>query len=315
MTAATGRQDNPYRELAGGLRFPEGPVVLPGGDVAVMEIAAGRITRVSPDGSTRLLAQTGGGPNGAALGPDGKLYVCNNGGLAWHDRDGRLFPLGASDNYAGGSIQRVDIATGAVETLYADCNGQTLHGPNDIVFDRHGGFWFTDLGKTAGRAAMIGAVYYAAADGSAIKEVIGPFDHGNGIGLSPDGDRLYVAQTPTARLWAYDIEAPGVVRGGNAKRPLHGTKGTCLTGLGGYRMFDSLAVDGAGNICVATLFDGGISVIAPDGRLLRHVALPDPAVTNICFGGPDLRTAYVTLSSTGRLVTLDWPEPGLRLAC
>jgi gluconolactonase len=87
-----------------------------------------------------------------------------------------------------------------------------------------------------------------------------------------------------------------------------------VTGLGGFTRFDSLAVDAAGNVCVATLIAGCITVIAPDGRLLRQVKMPDAVTTNICFGGPDLRTAYVTLSGTGQLVAVDWPDPGLRLA-
>jgi gluconolactonase len=82
---------------------------------------------------------------------------------------------------------------------------------------------------------------------------------------------------------------------------------------GGYQRFDSLAVDSAGNICVATLINGGITVFSPDGGTVRHIAMPDPLTTNICFGGPDLRTAYVTLSGSGRLVAFEWERPGLRL--
>src|SRR5207247_10314486 len=89
--------------------------------------------------------------------------------------------------------------------------------------------------------------------------------------------------------------------------------GGLLAGLPGYQLFDSLAVDGEGNVCVATLVNGGITVIAPHGEVLEHVATGDPLTTNICFGGPDLRTAYVTLSGTGQLVAFDWPRPGLRM--
>jgi gluconolactonase len=85
-------------------------------------------------------------------------------------------------------------------------------------------------------------------------------------------------------------------------------------GSAGYQRFDSLAVDAAGNICVATLINGGITVVSPDGGAVRHVPMPDRWTTNICFGGPDLRTAFLTLSSTGRLVACDWEEPGLALA-
>jgi gluconolactonase len=90
--------------------------------------------------------------------------------------------------------------------------------------------------------------------------------------------------------------------------------GSLLAGLPGYQLFDSLAVDGAGNVCVATLVNGGITVIAPNGDVVEHVPTGDPLTTNICFGGPDLRTAFITLSGTGRLVATEWPRPGLRLA-
>ena len=99
--------------IASGLRFPEGPVAMPDGSVILVEIEAGRITRVQPDGSTETVAETGGGPNGLALGPDGKLYCCNNGGFVYVEAQGLLIPHGTPAEYRGGSIQRIDIATGA----------------------------------------------------------------------------------------------------------------------------------------------------------------------------------------------------------
>ena len=87
-----------------------------------------------------------------------------------------------------------------------------------------------------------------------------------------------------------------------------------LYGLPGMQYLDSLAVDGEGWVCAATLFNGGITAISPDGAQVEHHATGDLMTTNICFGGDDLRTAYVTLSSTGRLVSFPWPRPGLRLA-
>ena len=83
--------------------------------------------------------------------------------------------------------------------------------------------------------------------------------------------------------------------------------------MGGYQRFDSLAVQADGRICVATLVNGGITVISPDGRHVEHNPMPDPMTTNICFGGPDMKTAFITLSWTGRLVAVDWPSPGLKL--
>jgi gluconolactonase len=300
-----------FRQIASGLRFPEGPVAMPDGSVILVEIARQTLSRVAPDGKLTVIARLGGGPNGAALGPAGRLYVTNNGGLKWMERPGRLFPIMQADDYVGGSIQVVDAETGKVETLYDACEGHRLRGPNDLVFDRAGGFWFTDLGKTRERDSDRGVVYYAKADGSMIKEAIFPLERPNGIGLSPDEKTLYVAETPTARCWAFRLSAPGQIESANGS--YRGEKGTVVAGLGGYQMFDSLAVDSEGHICVATLITGAVSDIWPDGSRVDQYMLPDMMVTNVCFGGRDMRTAFATLSMGGTLVSFEWPRPGLRL--
>lgn len=299
------------RTIATGLSFPEGPVAMRDGSVVLVEIERQTVTRVWPDGRMEVIAHTGGGPNGMAVGPDGAFYVCNNGGFAFRYEQRLLRPAGPSSDYTGGRIERVDPGTGAVKVLYGRCGEERLRGPNDIVFDSGGGFYFSDLGKSRARDRDHGGLYYARADGSRIMEVAYPLLTPNGVGLSPDGWTVYVAETETARLWAFDLESPGVARKQGFPSP-HG--GRLVIGLDGFHRFDSLALDGAGNICVATLVTGCISVISPEGELLRQVLTGDPVTTNICFGGADLRTAYVTLSGTGRLVTFEWPESGCKLA-
>jgi gluconolactonase len=297
--------------LASGLRFPEGPVAMPDGSVILVEIERRTLSRVTADGKVRVIATLGGGPNGAALGPGNKIYVTNNGGLKFVERPGKLFPVAQADDYKTGSIQIVDPETGKFETLYDSCDGQRLRGPNDLVFDGAGGFWFTDLGKTRERDADRGAVYYAKADGSSIKEAIFPLERPNGIGLSPDERTLYVVETPTARCWSFRLSGPGEIESANG--PYRGEKGAVVTGLGGYQMFDSLAVDSAGHVCVATLITGAVSDIWPDGSRVDQYTLPDMMVTNVCFGGKDLRTAFATLSMGGTRVSFEWPRPGLAL--
>jgi gluconolactonase len=297
------------REIATGLEFPEGPIALDDGSVLLVEIKRGTLTRVSPDGKKTVVARTGGGPNGAAIGPDGKVYVCNNGGFEWHAAGPYLLPGNQPADYAGGSIQRVDLESGAVETLYDNCGANALRGPNDLVFDATGGFWFTDHGKTRPRDRDRGGLYYARADGRSIREMVYPLDSPNGVGLSPDGKRVYVAETHTGRVFYWELAGPGEIRP-------HGSPngGRLLAGLPGLQLLDSLAIDADGNVCIATIVNGGITVISPDGARIEHVPLPDPLTTNLCFGGPDLRTAFVTLSATGKLVSLPWKTAGLRLA-
>jgi gluconolactonase len=298
-------------EIATGLRFPEGPIAMPDGSIILVEIERQTLSRVTPDGAISVIAHTGGGPNGAAIGPDGRCYVCNNGGFQWHEKDGELVPALQGADYSGGRIEAVDLATGDVEVLYSETSAGPLKGPNDIVFDDAGGFWFTDLGKTRTNDMDRGFVYYAKADGSECRQVIRALVTPNGIGLSPDGSELYVAETIPGRVWAWRISQPGkVVIDRMQAAP---NRGRLVAGLAGYQEFDSLAVDGDGRICVATLHNGGITVISPDGDQIEHIATTDHATTNICFGGPNLQTAYITLSSSGRLISMPWPRPGLRL--
>ena len=91
----------------------------------------------------------------------------------------------------------------------------------------------------------------------------------------------------------------------------------CLAGLPGYQLLDSLGVDGEGYVCVATLVNGGITVIPPDGATITHIPTGDLLTTNICFGDTDgsgeYRDAYITASGTGKLLHMRWPNRGLRL--
>lgn len=292
---------------AEGLMFPEGPIAMTDGSVLVVEIRRATLTKIMPDGSKIVVAETGGGPNGAAIGPDGAIYITNNGGLSWLDRGALHIPGPTPSNHKGGSIQRVDPSTGTVTTLYDCCDGKRLMAPNDLVFDRHGGFWFTDYGCGTSEGRKFGALYYALADGSKIARARGGLIAPNGVGLSPDQTVVYVTDTILARLWAFDISKPGVLN-----RPEGFAPGRVICNLPGYQQFDSLAVEADGKVCAATLITGGITAISQDGNA-EFFAFPDFATTNICFGGDDMRDAWVTCSSSGRLFKCRWPRPGLKL--
>ena len=294
--------------VAEGFEFPEGPIAMNDGSVILTEIKAQRLTRVTPDGTRTTVVETGGGPNGAAIGPDGAIYITNNGGsFEWLDNGGLTIPGPTPASHTGGMIQRFDLATGKLTTLYDACDGKRLVGPNDIVFDKSGGFWFSDHGCSTPEGRKFGALYYARTDGSHISRQRDHLISPNGVGLSPDEKVVYLADTNLGRLWAFDVAEPGVLG-----PPAGFAPGRVVANMPGYQLFDSLAVEASGKVCVATIINGGITAIDPDGSF-EHFAFPDLIVTNICFGGADMRDAWVTCSATGKLFKARWPRPGLKL--
>jgi gluconolactonase len=294
--------------VAEGLAFPEGPIAMADGSIILTEIEGAVLTRVSPSGEKTTVAHTGGGPNGAAIGPDGAIWVTNNGGsFEFMKTNGMNIPGPTPAGHTGGSIQRVDIATGQVETIYDSCEGRRLVGPNDIVFDKQGGFWFSDHGCSTPDGRKYGALYYARTDGSHIVRARDHLISPNGVGLSPDESVVYLADTQMGRLWAFDIAAPGELAPAPGFAP-----GRVICNLPGYQLLDSLAVEAGGKVCVATIINGGITAFDPDGST-EHFPFPDLITTNICFGGADMRDAWVTCSATGKLFKCRWPRPGLKL--
>ncbi len=288
-----------FEVIAEGLQAPEGPVVLADGSIIVMEMHSGRVSRVWGGGRVEVVAETGGTPNGAQIGPDGALYVCNCGGEG----------IAPGEHGGGGRIERVDLATGKVERLYDSIDGRPLSAPNDLVFDASGGMWFTDFGIARARHIEKSGLYWCRPDGGEIRQgYFGGLGY-NGVGLSPDGETLYVTASWTGRLFKFALDGPGRLRpdaGTGAPVPVY------VGSAQGESVLDSLAVTVSGAVCVGTIVGGGITTFRPGGTL-DFLPLPDRSVTNIAFGGPDMQDAYITLLRTGRLVKVRWDEPGLRL--
>lgn len=339
-------QCSAFEFVTDNLGYPEGPVYLSDNSVLLVEIKAQQLTKVHADGTKDVIAHISGGPNGLAIGPDGHAYICNCGGFQWQPIPAgkQILWIGGDQpaDYQGGSIDRVNLDTGKVETLYTECSVARrmdlatgkwadiqlpkpiqLKGPDDLVFDSTGGMWFTDWGKSRPTDRDITGIYYAHADGTSIKQMIFPLNAPNGIALSPDGKRLYTVETYTRRVLYWELSAPGVIEPN--PKTLDGTY--LLIGFDGQDIFDSMAVDADGNLYLMSMLpqgndpltNGGIKIVSAQGELLEtiEIALPDhfaPLPSNICFGGEDNKTAYITLGASGALVKATMKVAGLPLA-
>jgi len=296
--------DNVELQLVGSdLAFPEGPIAESGGTVLVVEVESGALVRVSPDGVATVVANPdGGGANGAAVGPDGAVYVASNGGFKWTTlEDGSKVPAGFIDDWTHGAIHRVDPQSGGVTELFTHSDGLPLGSLNDVVFDAAGGFYVADTLPDS-------RIHYAVPGCGQIHIATDQVTTPNGAGLSPDGNRLYISETFTGRIRAFDVTGPGKLV--EAKdlftHPASGGEGYFLAGL---------TVDGHGNVIVADLMESGVRVISPQGEDLGLIRAPEPdsMVTCAAFGGTDRRTLYVTSGSRGKLYKARWPWPGLQL--
>ena len=335
--------------LSDQLEYPEGPVYLKDGSVLLVDIKSEQLIKISANGEKSVVADVPGGPNGLAIGPDGSAYICNCGGFEWMPvpipATKQVLYIGGDQpaNYQGGRIDKVNLSSGKVETLYTECTKirrldfQTmqwkiesvdtpiqLKGPDDLVFDEAGNMWFTDWGKTHNNTRDITGIYYAKADGSEITQMIFPLNAPNGIALSPKGDRLYTVETYTGNLLYWELSANGEI----AANPKNLDGSYFLHRFNTQSIFDSMAVDSEGNIYIATMLpegndpmtNGGISVVSPEGKLVDYIEIkrPDgkfaPLPSNICFGGDDNKTAFITLGASGGLVKTTSNIAGLPLA-
>ncbi|OAI41126.1 hypothetical protein AYO38_04385, partial [bacterium SCGC AG-212-C10] len=249
-------------------------------------IQGGKLTKVAMDGTKSTFVDCGGGPNGAAVAPDGSVYICNNGG--------QVASAGQQKAEAG-RIQRV-APDGTLSTILTEVEGTALDAPNDCAFDSEGGFWFTNPNGFGNP----GSVCYLSPSGEATRVASG-IEFPNGIGISPDGRYLVICESMTGGLHSFEIEGPGKL----GPRKTNGN-------IGRRSIPDGFCVDSQGRMIVAGFRTNNLFVLdMSDGKPLEIVEMPDTGNTNCCFGGPNFSTLFVTSSQKGEVLSIEWPVPGL----
>ncbi len=276
--------------LADGLSFPEGPISLGGGEVVFTEIRGQRLSRYR-DGRVELVAETGGGANGAVVDRDGSFYVANNGGLCSAPGGQWL-----ADDQIHGRIQKIDTG-GEVTDIAVDLPGAPPHRPNDLCFGPDGKIYFTDPHNWEDiRNLKPGRVNRTDLEGN-VEQLAEVARFPNGIAFGLDG-RLYVAESVTKHIWAYECSATG----------LGEPTAFCVLPTG-YP--DGFCFAANGNLIACGSLGDVICVFDPNGRLIdRYDSGEHTEPTNCCIGDGRL---YVTYSGTGQLMAFDCDQEALPL--
>jgi gluconolactonase len=274
-------------EIATALSFTEGPTVDRDGNVYFTDMVAQRIMKLSPKGVQTTFREQSNNANGLLIDPQGRLIACEG---ADSDRTGELRKFVPR-------VTRTDLRTGAIEVLADNYQGKPFVGPNDVTIDGKGRLYFTDLPG--------GAVYRVDGPGQLARILSTPdVQRPNGIQISPDDTQLYLIEANQAAggarmIRAYDLRSDGTV-------------GAMRVHYNFYpgRSADGMSIDTQGNLYASAGMNQsrgtsetldtktGIYVISPQGKLLKFIPIPEDYITNNAFGGPDMKTLYVTAGKT-----------------
>lgn len=274
-------------EIATTVAFTEGPVADREGNVYFTELVFQRIMKLTPQGRLSVFREHSNNANGLLIDPDGRLIACEGAGSQ---------RMGVAQTFKP-QVTRTDLKTGRMEVLADSYQGKPFVGPNDVTIDSKGRLYFTDL---AG-----GAVYRLDGPGQLARILATPeIQRPNGIQISPDDTTLYLieangAQGGARMIRAYDLRPDGTV--GNMRVHYNFYPG---------RSADGMSIDSQGNLYASAGMGQlrgtsetldtktGIYVISPRGALLKFIPIAEDYITNNAFGGPDMKTLYVTAGKT-----------------
>jgi gluconolactonase len=260
--------------FATGLKFPEGPAFDRNGNLFVVNVDTGDISKITPEGQVKTFVNTGGVPNGAKFHANGDLYVA--------DRNKGIIAVSPKGN---------------LQIVIDNYQGKKFNGPNDLVFDSTGDLYFTDPHGSSAENPL-GCVYRLSAKGEMSLFASG-LPYPNGLVLSRDGKDLFVAITRKNRILRFLLDPP--------------IRSTIFSQLNGGWGPDGMALDVEGNLYAAHYGGGEVLILNPKGDLLERVLVNGLRPTNVAFGGPGRRTLYVTEVDTGSVYRFNTDYPGLPL--
>ncbi len=273
--------------IATTVAFTEGPTVDRDGNLYFTEMVSQRIMKLSAAGLLSTFREHSNNANGLLIDPQGRLVACEG---ADSQRTGVLVK-------SKPQITRTDVRSGKVEVLAADYQGKPFVGPNDVTIDGKGRLYFTDLPG--------GAVYRIDGPGHLARILAAPdIQRPNGIQISPDDKQLYLIEANGTEggarmIRAYDLRPDGTVS--NMRVHYNFYPG---------RSADGMSIDTQGNLYASAGMNQlrgtsetlatktGVYVISPQGKLLTFIPIPEDFITNNAFGGPDMKTLYVTAGKT-----------------
>jgi len=258
--------------FATGFKFPEGPAFDRNGNLFVVDVDTGDISKISPEGQVKIFINTGGAPNGAKFHANGDLYVA--------DRKKGIIAI-SSD--------------GKIRVIVDHYEGKKFYGPNDLIFDSKGNLYFTDPHGSSAENPF-GCVYRFSSSGELTCLASG-LAFPNGLVLSKDEKFLFVANTRKNRILRYVLDPP--------------VRSYIFSQLSGGWGPDGLAFDVAGNLYVAHYGGGDVIILNPKGEIVERVPVGGGHPTNVAFGGPDRKTLYVTEVETGSVYCFNTDHAGL----